>query len=249
MKRQKVQGLVLGRRPVGEADRLVTLFTRETGLMRVLAKGVRRIPSRRGGHLEPLTEVLAVVGGQPGRRYLAAVETQDYFSDLHQRTEARATGWHLATTIAGLLDEGMIEEDVFDALREAWQMLPHLEVPKQVLLEATLTWLALQRVGLKPQLEQCEKCGSTQPREAVVLQPQAGAWMCLPCHGRFAGTASSLPPRLFKALRFIARYPRKALALVLTESEAYQLRIAVRGYVTVALDNSVPAADLRFQIA
>jgi len=41
----------------GEADRILTLYTRERGKVRAIAKGVRRIKSRKAGHLEPFTQV------------------------------------------------------------------------------------------------------------------------------------------------------------------------------------------------
>lgn len=63
MRRTILHALILSRTNVGEADRRLKLFTFEQGLVRVIAKGVRRIPSRRGGHLEPFTRILALVSG------------------------------------------------------------------------------------------------------------------------------------------------------------------------------------------
>lgn len=53
-----VEGIILKKRAVGEADRMLTVFTKEKGKIRVLAKGVRRITSRRAGHLEVFSRVL-----------------------------------------------------------------------------------------------------------------------------------------------------------------------------------------------
>ena len=47
----RTQGLVLRNVPIGEADLLVTVFSRETGKLKVVAKGARRSNSRMVGHL------------------------------------------------------------------------------------------------------------------------------------------------------------------------------------------------------
>ena len=41
----------------GEADRMLTLYTRQLGKTRALAKGARKIASRKAGHIEPFTYV------------------------------------------------------------------------------------------------------------------------------------------------------------------------------------------------
>ena len=53
----RVSAIVLKRREMGEADRLLTVLTRDRGKLTLLAKGVRRVASRKAGHIEPFTEV------------------------------------------------------------------------------------------------------------------------------------------------------------------------------------------------
>ena len=51
----KTQAIVLRQRKLGEADKIVTLFSAQRGKLDAVAKGVRRTKSRLAGHLEPLT--------------------------------------------------------------------------------------------------------------------------------------------------------------------------------------------------
>ena len=51
------EGVVIRQSDLGEADRIVTIFTQDLGKLRVVAKGVRRPKSRVGGHLELLYQV------------------------------------------------------------------------------------------------------------------------------------------------------------------------------------------------
>jgi DNA repair protein RecO (recombination protein O) len=58
-------GIVLRTQKLGEADRIITLLTRQNGRVRAVAKGVRRTKSRFGARLEPFTHVDLMI--HPGR--------------------------------------------------------------------------------------------------------------------------------------------------------------------------------------
>ena len=51
------QAIVLRTQKLGEADRIITLFTKEHGRLRAVAKGVRRTKSKFGARLEPTSYV------------------------------------------------------------------------------------------------------------------------------------------------------------------------------------------------
>ncbi|HVN15979.1 MAG TPA: DNA repair protein RecO, partial [Anaerolineales bacterium] len=53
----RMEAIVLRHGDWGEADRLLTLYTREQGKVRAIAKGARKLTSRKAGHLEPFTHV------------------------------------------------------------------------------------------------------------------------------------------------------------------------------------------------
>src|SRR5512143_1045780 len=53
----RVDSVVLRHSDWGEADRLLTIFSREQGKLRCVAKGARKLLSRKAGHLEPFTRV------------------------------------------------------------------------------------------------------------------------------------------------------------------------------------------------
>ena len=61
------EGVVLRTHQLGEADRIVTLLTREHGKVRAVARGVRRTSSRFGGRLEPfmVADMQLAVGRRP----------------------------------------------------------------------------------------------------------------------------------------------------------------------------------------
>ena len=61
----KVQAIILMRKNIGEADRLLFAFTRERGLILIKARGVRKITSKLAPHIEPMQIVdLTIVEGK-----------------------------------------------------------------------------------------------------------------------------------------------------------------------------------------
>lgn len=239
---RKVSALVLSRRSVGEADRLVTFFTAEMGLLRVLAKGVRRIPSRRGGHLEPLTLLAAVVSGGQGRYFLIAAETRDYFQALHRHEGALASARVLAWAAAHVLEYEAAYPAVFRALQQAWQLAARVTIGQSALLEAAGLLVILRVAGLMPRLAACQRCGERQPVEAVVLDAARGGWRCLSClpaGGGIAGwrgATASLTARGLQYVRLAAAVSTpaggtRAVQLPVTSAEGQQVQTALRGYI------------------
>ncbi len=74
MRAYTVTGIVLKRTNFGEKDRIITLFTRELGKVNVVAKGVRRITSRRAPHLELFNLVRVTV--HQGKNYDMVTEAK-----------------------------------------------------------------------------------------------------------------------------------------------------------------------------
>lgn len=236
IRREKLHALVLSRKNFGEADRVVTLFTRRYGMLRVIAKNVRRIPSRRGAYLEPLSHVLCLISGSQGRYFLSAVEPVDDFSALRQQSAAMQAALVMTQVLLGLFEEEEAQPELFDAIHHAWSVLPEVTDAKQNVLEVALLLYALERAGVGPDLTQCRICHTAQPHDAIVLQPADGGWRCLSCHDSFIGTEASLSPRLLKAMKWLARYPRRALNLTMDEIESAQLVSSLRRYVTYVIE-------------
>lgn len=232
IKRQKLAALILSRRDSGEADRRLTLLTREYGLMRVTAKGVRRIPSRRGGHCEPFTHILAIISGSPHHRYLAASETIDTFPRLQRDASATDHMQSISQLLLNTLGDEQPETQLYDALLDTCHMLPTLPRSKQRLAEIAITLLTLHDVGILPDFSVCTVCRKKPGDDAVVLRGDRGGWHCLSCSRSFTETKSSFPARLLKAVRWISKHPHAALKLRLTDSESDQLLTAVRDYIS-----------------
>ena len=79
-----VEAVVLRHSNWGEADRLLSLFSREAGKLRAVAKGARKIRSRKAGHLEPFTRVRLMLAHGRDFWIVTQAETVDAYLPLRE---------------------------------------------------------------------------------------------------------------------------------------------------------------------
>lgn len=108
-------GVILKRIKVGEADRILTVFTKEYGKIRVIAKGVRRIYSRRSPHVELFRNVrLSLNRGKT----MDSVSEAEGMDDVTGNTTIRGIGhaYFVCELVDRLLPESLEHRDVYALL-------------------------------------------------------------------------------------------------------------------------------------
>lgn len=106
----KVEGVVLARRNFSEADKIITLFTREQGKMKVVAKGIRRIKSRRAPHLELFNHVSLVL--HRGKTFDVVTEAKT-ISKIKVDLKIAAYLFYLCEVFDKILPEHQPHEEIF----------------------------------------------------------------------------------------------------------------------------------------
>lgn len=119
----KVHGIVLSRRNIGEADRIITLFTKEYGKIRVIAKGIRRITSKRGPHLEVFRFVMATIHKGKSMDNITEVQSRVFLSVDRTVSQKVSFGYYLCELVDRLLPEHQEHADVFRLMQEAFASL------------------------------------------------------------------------------------------------------------------------------
>lgn len=183
------RALVVRRHDLGEADRIIVLFTRAHGLVRGVAKGVRRPRSRFGSRLAPFVDVDVQL--YPGRSLesITGAETvrtwAAHLVDDYARYTAACAVLEVAERLAG--EEGVPNPDLWDATAAALDDLaggdpalgPELAVTRHILV-------ALGTCGMAPSLFDCAGCGRPGPHHA--FSPAAGGAVCGICRPPGAAT-------------------------------------------------------------
>lgn len=80
----KTEGIILKRINLGEADKIITLYSRHYGKIRCIAKGIRNITSRKGGNLELFNRVAIFLAKGKNLDIITEVQLLDSFSGFRQ---------------------------------------------------------------------------------------------------------------------------------------------------------------------
>lgn len=119
----KTYAIVLKRRNVGEADRILTVFSKEYGRMRVVAKGIRRVHSRRAPYLEVFSHVSLVLHKGKTWESVSEVTAVHTFSTLRASLPRVSAGYYLCELVDELTPERQEHRDIYTLLLKALGVL------------------------------------------------------------------------------------------------------------------------------
>lgn len=234
----RASAVVLRHSDWGEADRLLTLYTREQGMIRALAKGARKVTSRKAGHLQPFTHVTVQLAKGRDLLIITQVETVNAFLPLHD--DLMKTG-HAAYTIELLLRFSYEDEGANPAIfRLLVETLERLEKEEDAWLPIRYYEMRfLDAVGFRPQLFECVNCGREIRPEDQYFSFLAGGVVCPRC-GEGLPNLGKISLETLKYLRHFQRSSYKdasrARPGLETQKEAEQL---MQGYFTYLLERDL----------
>ncbi len=180
MRLYRDRAVVVRQHKLGEADRIVTLLTRDHGLVRAVAKGVRRTRSKFGARLEPFAHIDVQL--HPGRNLDIVTQVQaidafaaDIVSDYGRYTSACAI-LETAERLAG--EEHAPVPSLHRLTVGALRAVADGSRPKDLVLDAYLL-RAMSIAGWAPALTECARCAAPGPHRAFHIA--AGGSVCMHC--------------------------------------------------------------------
>lgn len=226
------QGVVLRTQKLGEADRIVTLLTSSRGLLRAVAKGVRRTSSKFGARLEPF--MVADIQCYEGRTLdsiTQAVTLGAYGPAVTSDYDRYRAGSVMVET-AERLAEGGPSRELYQLLVGALRTLANAKIPADLVRDGYLL-RAMSSAGWTPGFGDCVVCGLAGPHTAVAVQ--LGGVTCEDC--RRAGTPR-LDPGSIDLLQALLSGDWDA-ALKATERERGQAAGIVAAYTQWQLERGL----------
>jgi DNA repair protein RecO (recombination protein O) len=217
----RTPAVVLKRMDLGEADRIVTLYTRDVGKVRAVAKGVRRAVSRAAGHLEPFTlsDVMFAVGRELD--VISQADTLEAFRAIREDLELATHAYYLAEVVDLLTEDRMENRAVFDVLVDGLHNLRVAAESRLVLIVFQLK--LLDALGYRPELRECVTCRTIIQPERNHFSALLGGVLCPACGPR-EPTARDIGTSALKLLRFLqltdGQHAVNAPAHVSREAEA-----------------------------
>ncbi|HEY9084506.1 MAG TPA: DNA repair protein RecO [Candidatus Tyrphobacter sp.] len=207
----KARGVVLRARNLGEADRILTLFTLEHGKVDGVAKGVRRGKSRVGGRLEFGNEVVLTLGRG---RSLDVITGAEILHE-HWRALVQPERFGTATLVAEMIDAFCEPElalpEIYDLLVGVLAAVAASSAP--ALLMPRFSLRLLDALGLGLPLDMCVRCGGSLDDERAWLDAEAGGLIDENCRERWR-TLPELDAADLENLRAIAAPRGRGAALL-----------------------------------
>ena len=182
---------------------MLTLYTREQGKLRAVAKGARKIRSHKAGHLEPFTHITLQLARTRDIPIITQVETIDPY--LPVREDLTRTGY--ASYVLELLDRFTYEEEggnlkLFHLLTET---LGRLCGPGEVwTIVRYYEMRLLDFLGFRPQLFECANCREAIQPVDQFFSPSAGGVICPSCGSGLPG----LWPVSVEVLKYLRHFQR-----------------------------------------
>ena len=233
----QTEAIIIKKIKLGEADRILSLYTPHLGKMRAVAKGVRRPRSKMAGHLELLTH--SQVSLARGRNLDTVTGSQTINSFLPLKSDLQLTSYALyAVELIDQFTADNVENyPLFQLLLETMHNLCQGNNNELVLRYFELHLLNL--VGYRPQLQQCVSCRS--PLKAITnsFSPSAGGVLCPSCRQSQILTYP-LSVNALKVLRFLQSNNYDTCSrLKMSPELSQELEGVMRNYIKYLLEREV----------
>jgi DNA repair protein RecO (recombination protein O) len=179
MPAEKASALVLRTTDYSETSRIATLWTREFGKVRVLAKGGRRLKSRFESALDLLTlcSIVLLRKSSGGLDLLTEAQVVKRFPQLRTHLPALYAGYYIAELLADWTEDYDPHPMLFDEALDALQNLGDQPGPRLARFELVL----LRELGYSPSLEICAACQAPVDGSKLAFSAAAGGVLCPAC--------------------------------------------------------------------
>ncbi len=235
------EAIILRRTDFGEADRLLTLFARDFGKIKGIAKGARKPQSRKTGHVELFMRSKCFFARGRDLNILTQAEMVNGYAALRADL-VKAT---YASYVVELLDRFTVEEDkniqLYDLLSNT---LDRLTSDVDVLLVARFYELRLLSItGFQPRLFHCVSCGEPIEDQDQFFSAELGGLLCPDCQltDRQARPVTAVA---VKVLRYLQMRPWDIVAhLQLKRPLLHELENILHFYLTYILERNLKSVD------
>lgn len=232
----KAEAVVLRSRVYGEADRILSLFTKEWGKISAIAKGVRKPTSRLRGAVQLFSHTHLVLYKGKTLDTITQGEAAEDFSFLQNDLERLAAASYCAELVDRLTLENQPLPKLFWLLLRALRALGWGD-PALVarVFEAQL----LVILGYRPQLDSCVVCGQGRQASPHDSREQMASWFSIErggvvCSRCVAETPGVRPvsPAVLEAVAYFLRTPlEKAAKVKLTDTCRSELSSLLRSFL------------------
>jgi DNA repair protein RecO (recombination protein O) len=227
--KQNYHAIVLEKRDVGEMDRLYTCYTRENGLMRIMARSVRKVDAKLAAQVEDFSLTHISVAKNNGHGILAGAVAEQYFSEMRQNFEALLCVDRVRRIFIALMREHDADERIFDLFANYLIQINELAPcnvsgrPDKEQMEWITQAFLMQFYGLSGysfDTARCCVCQTKVTRERNGFSAYRGGLLCASCIG--GQHFCVVEPDTVKALRIIHTNHLRSLRKVVVHTDVHR---------------------------
>lgn len=239
----KTQGLVLRETNYKEADKILTVLTREGGKRTVKARGCRRKNSPLAASAQLLAWSDMTLFEYRDRLILNEAEALELFWGVRADVEKLALASYFAEVTEATAQEGEAAPELLSLLLNSLYALDTLKKPR-ALVKAAFELKLLCLTGYAPMLEGCAVCGAQEPAGARLHLSQ-GVLHCARCRGQVGGGVSMpLSPGALTGARYIVGCsPKRLFSFALPEEDLRQLGQATEAFLMTQQERGFRTLD------
>jgi len=198
----KTEGIVLKSTEFEEADKIVTIYTKNYGKISAIAKGVRKIKSKFGSSLEILTHSIFLIYKGRNIDIVSQTEILESFFSTSREVIKFAFAVNCVEVVNKLTEEREINIGLFNLLKEVLHYLRKTKDPK--LLTLSFKWQTMSLLGYRPSINYCCRCNkSIENQKEMHFNIKEGGLLCNNCVAEDKERCSKTSPYFIKLLRKI----------------------------------------------
>ncbi len=240
----KTTAIILRSRKWGDADRIVTFYSKDLGKIRGVARGARRQKSRFGASLEPFSLCRLNLFEKSGDSLfrISHVDLVRSAQILREDLTLMASAARMVNVVGAITPDGDPDPFLFETLEQGLLSLHESKDPAFTALLFQIRLLGL--TGFRPQTDHCAACGKTHLVGEPQFSPIAGGLVCMVCAARQRMRCVTLSRGSLSFLQqAIQLAPTVVTRLRATGQVRNEVEEAIEGYVTVVAGRRLPPVN------
>lgn len=236
----KAPAIVLRQRRLGDADKILTLYSAHLGKVDAVVKGVRKTKSRMAGHVEPLTHATFLLAKGKTLDIVTQAETIEPFQELRDDLERLSRGLYVCELIDKFTEPHAENFGLFRLLLDTLRRIATRDDIDTPVRYCEMALLA--EMGYTPELDECVRCRATLEPVTNYWSAGAGGVVCSRCRVEEAALRP-VSANALKLLRLLLHGRFSDVARVKIDADlALELERALGEYVRWVLERDVRSA-------
>jgi len=225
----KSEAIVLNTIRWKESSKIVTLFSRELGIIKVIARGVYRSRSAFGGKLESLNRIDAVINSKDARslQILTEADVIDSYNSLRLDLERLPYALAMLELIRQTIREHHGDAVFFDFVVELLNAMKATRNPAIIFVYFLLKTASY--LGFKPNFDQCQVCENPTASGETFFSMENGTIYCRDC-AEGAAMLRKIKINDLEFLRKLQKYAHRKVAAFIAKD------IPVQHFIGMLID-------------